>query len=75
MTAALKLRSVVRHADIAAIGELVTRTGVFSEEEIATARELAEENLAKGAEASGYQFLIADGAHGIDLKDRSGCTS
>ena len=66
MTTQIKLRSIVRRADVAAIGELVTRTGVFSEEEIATARELAEENLAKGAEASGYQFLIADGAHGMD---------
>ena len=66
MSAALKLRANLRRADVAAIGELVARTGVFNAEEIETARELAAENIAKGAEASGYQFLIADGADGID---------
>jgi ribosomal protein S18 acetylase RimI-like enzyme len=66
MSAAFKLRSAVRRADIDAIGKLVARTGVFNAEEIETARELAAESLAKGPEGSGYQFLIADGDNGID---------
>ena len=45
---------------------LVVLTGVFSPAEIAIARELAEDNLAKGAVASGYHFLIADGPAGIE---------
>ena len=60
------MRTMLRRADVDAIGALVHLTGVFSDEEIATARELAEENLAKGAEASGYHFQIADGSHGIE---------
>ena len=66
MTGTLKLRRALRPADVEAIGALVRLTGVFSEAEIATARELAEENLAEGADASGYHFLIADGTHGIE---------
>lgn len=65
MTAEPTLRETLRRSDVDAIGTLVDRTGVFSEQEIAIARELAEENLSKGAEVSGYHFLIADGAHGI----------
>ena len=53
-------------ADVEAIEELVRLTGVFSQDEVAIARELIEENLAKGAEASGYHFLFADGAKGVD---------
>ena len=64
--AALKLRTALRPADVDTIGALVRLTGVFSEAEIETAQELAEENLAEGAEGSGYRFLIADGANGID---------
>jgi ribosomal protein S18 acetylase RimI-like enzyme len=53
-------------ADIDAVEYLVRTTGVFSLHEIAIARELVEENLAKGDEASGYRFIIADGVNGID---------
>ena len=41
-------------------------TGVFSAAEIDIACELVQENLAKGDTASGYRFIIADGAHGMD---------
>ena len=41
-------------------------TGVFSEAEISIARELVEENLAKGDEASGYRFIFADGPDGLE---------
>ena len=53
-------------ADVEAIDELVRLTGVFSQDEVAIAHELIEESLAKGAEASGYHFLFADGSHGLE---------
>lgn len=59
-------RTSLRAQDAAAIERLVRATGVFSAAEIAIARELAEENLAKGAEGSGYHFLVAGGGNGID---------
>jgi ribosomal protein S18 acetylase RimI-like enzyme len=59
-------RTKTRPADMDDVQRLVRTTGVFSKSEIAIARELVEENLGKGDEASGYFFLIADGANGID---------
>ena len=59
-------RDLVRPEDALEIEALVRSTGVFSPSEIAIARELVEENLAKGAEASGYHFLIADRAGGVE---------
>jgi GNAT superfamily N-acetyltransferase len=59
-------RETLRSGDAAEVERLVRLTGVFSPSEVMIARELVEENLAKGAEASGYHFLIADGADGID---------
>ncbi len=53
-------------ADVEEIERLVRLTGVFSRDEVAIARELIEENLAKGAEASGYHFLFADGPDGLE---------
>ncbi len=44
----LKWRDRLFHEDIAAIGELVKKTGVFSKEEAAIAIELAEERFARG---------------------------
>jgi ribosomal protein S18 acetylase RimI-like enzyme len=45
---------------------LVRRTGAFNDSEIRIARELVEENFAKGEEISGYYFLFADGERGIE---------
>jgi ribosomal protein S18 acetylase RimI-like enzyme len=59
-------RDIVHPADVDAVERLVRKTGVFSVSEIAIARELVEENLAKGADLCGYHFLIADGVQGID---------
>ena len=59
-------RTRVRPEDALAVEDLVRRTGVFNASEIAIARELVDENLAKGADGSGYYFLFADGARGID---------
>jgi ribosomal protein S18 acetylase RimI-like enzyme len=56
-----------RAADVAEVERLVRLTGVFNDGEVAIARELIEENLAKGgAEASGYHFLFADGSNSVD---------
>lgn len=59
-------RTQARPDDAAAVEQLVRSTGVFSEDEIAIARELVEENLAKGHEASGYRFIFVDGPRGIE---------
>ena len=59
-------RTHVRRQDVDAIEVLTRRTGVFNEEEVEVACELAEETLAKGEESSGYYFLFADGEHGLE---------
>ena len=59
-------RTRVRPEDALAVEDLVRRTGVFNDSEIAIARELVDENLAKGEAASGYYFLFADRGDGID---------
>jgi ribosomal protein S18 acetylase RimI-like enzyme len=52
--------------DVAAVERLVRQTGVFNDGEVAIARELVEDCLAKGEEASGYYFLFADGPEGVE---------
>jgi len=52
--------------DAECVEALVRASGVFSAEEIAIARELVEEALARGAAASGYHFIFAEGADGLD---------
>ena len=59
-------RNEVRPTDGDAIAHMVAACGVFNADEVAIARELVDEHLAKGASASGYHFLIADGPAGID---------
>lgn len=59
-------RSETRAADVDAVERIVRLTGVFNEGEVAIARELVEQNLARGAEASGYHFLFADGPEGLE---------
>ena len=59
-------RSEPRAADVKAVERLVRLTRVFNDGEVAIARELVEESLAKGAEASGYNFLFADGPGGLE---------
>ncbi len=55
----IRLREAVAPADADGVADLVAATGFFSPAEVAIARELVEEHLAKGA-ASGYWFLFAD---------------
>jgi len=57
-------RREVRPSDAQAVEDLVCATGVFSEAEVAVARELVEERLKRGA-ASGYEFLFADDEQGL----------
>ena len=61
-----EFRTQVRPEDGPAVERLVRKTGVFSDSEILIARELVDENLAKGEDGSGYHFLFADGANGLD---------
>ena len=61
-----RFRTLVRPSDAPEVERLVRATAVFNEAEISIARELVEECLAKGEEASGYRFLFADGPLGID---------
>ena len=60
-TRLLTWRSEVRSADVAKVRDLVTRTGVFSADEIDIAAELVEDRLNDGA-SSGYHFVIAERA-------------
>jgi len=53
-------------SDVDAVEHLVRQTKVFNQSEIAIARELVEESLAKGAQVSGYHFLFADGPKGVE---------
>ncbi|TCP43318.1 GNAT family N-acetyltransferase [Rhodovulum marinum] len=57
-------RATLRAEDPARIRALVAATGRFSAEEIGIAEDLALERIAKGA-ASGYEFLLAEGAGGL----------
>ncbi len=59
-------RRLLRAEDADAVECLVRAAGVFNDAEIAIARELVEEALAKGEKASGYSFLFADGSDGLD---------
>jgi hypothetical protein len=52
-------RTLLSPGDPAAIEQLVRDTGFFSTEEIAIARELADDGLANGP-ASHYRFVIAE---------------
>jgi len=61
-----EFRTTVRHDDAPAVEKLIRETRIFNESEIAIARELVDENLARGGVASGYHFLFADGPAGIE---------
>jgi GNAT superfamily N-acetyltransferase len=60
-----EFRDEVRAGDADAVARHVRATGVFSPAEVAIARELIGESLAKGEEGSGYHFLLADGVSGL----------
>jgi GNAT superfamily N-acetyltransferase len=56
----LRLRYEVMPGDVALVEGIVRSTGAFRDDEIAVAIELVQENLARGAQASGYHFLFAE---------------
>lgn len=60
----MPFRTKTKPPDADAVERLVRETGVFSATEIGIARELVEENLARGDETSGYRFLIEDDGRG-----------
>lgn len=55
----MKLRTIVTPDDVKAIREMVAEAGVFSQEEIDVAEELAQDSATLGAQ-SHYHFLLAD---------------
>ena len=55
-----RFRSEVRPSDAAAVEALVAGTGRFCPAEVAIAAELVAECLARGPDASGYHFLLAE---------------
>lgn len=58
----VSFRENVRPEDGETVRALVEATGYFTAAEIPVAVELVQENLAKGAAASGYHFLFAEQA-------------
>jgi GNAT superfamily N-acetyltransferase len=56
----VSFRESVRPDDVETVRALVEATGYFTSVEIPVAVELIQENLAKGAAASGYYFLFAE---------------
>jgi GNAT superfamily N-acetyltransferase len=56
----LVLRNSPAPADRVAVADILTSSGYFYDYEIAVAEELVCENLEKGAEKSGYNFIFAD---------------
>jgi ribosomal protein S18 acetylase RimI-like enzyme len=54
-------RTEPRPEDVDAVEALTRATGAFRADEVDCARELLEEALRDGQEASGYYFLFADG--------------
>ncbi len=61
----LAFRTGVAPGDPARVRALAAATGVFREAELDIAAELAREALTRGAVASGYHFVIADGPGGL----------
>ncbi|WP_019013987.1 GNAT family N-acetyltransferase [Elioraea tepidiphila] len=64
VTAHPPLRTTLVAGDPERIAALCAATGVFTEAEVAVARELAEDRLAQG-DASSYRFVLAEQRHGV----------
>jgi GNAT superfamily N-acetyltransferase len=56
----ISFRTEVRDEDRETVREIVEATGYFTPSEVPVAVELVQENLAKGAVASGYFFIFAE---------------
>jgi ribosomal protein S18 acetylase RimI-like enzyme len=60
MAGELAFRDELRPGEDRVIRAVTESAGVFNPEEIDISEELARENLTRGAEASGYYFLVAE---------------
>ena len=56
----MKFRRTLQKIDLSTIRDILESTGFFYDYEVDIAIELAEENLAKGEETSGYIFIMAE---------------
>lgn len=56
----MKYRKQLRKSDIPVLKKILISTGFFYDSEVEIALELAQENWEKGAEKSGYIFIIAE---------------
>jgi len=56
----IRFRCDVRREDAETVRRIVAATGYFTPSEVDVAVELVQENLAKGAAASGYHFIFAE---------------
>ena len=56
----MKFRKKLKKSDLAFVKEILESTGFFYDHEIDVALELAEENLSKGEEMSGYNFIMVE---------------
>ncbi len=58
----MDFRKKLKESDVKSIKEILESTGFFYDYEVDIAIELAQENLAKGEEISGYIFIIVEEA-------------
>jgi ribosomal protein S18 acetylase RimI-like enzyme len=56
----MKYRTSLKKSDIPSMKEILVSSGFFYDTEVEIALELALENLHKGAEKSGYNFILAE---------------
>jgi ribosomal protein S18 acetylase RimI-like enzyme len=56
----MKFRKKVRQSDVSDLKEILESSGFFYDSEVEIAQELAQENLEKGEEKSGYIFNIVE---------------
>jgi len=56
----MEFRNKLKSTDIAHLNDILVSTGFFYDSEVEIALELAQENLVKGEEKSGYVFNIAE---------------
>ena len=58
----MNFRKTVKESDLNSIKEILESTGFFYDYEVDIAIELAEENMTRGEDASGYIFIVVEDA-------------
>lgn len=56
----MEYRSKLKSSDVPLLSEILISTGFFYDSEVEIALELAQENINKGEEKSGYIFIVAE---------------